>query len=97
MVEKVRIILSISYGVVLGQCTNYLQSRLGGAEDMGDGVQQAEPDQATKKHSVLVVQILQEQIVSYAPPSLHALPPGGLQQLGIQTTVQISNRGVRGM
>ena len=31
-VEKLRINLSIAYGLVLGQCTNYMRSRLKGQE-----------------------------------------------------------------
>ena len=69
---------------------------------MGDNVQRAEHAQDTKNCEVLVVQIRQRHgvspcSVSYTPLLLHAILPVGIQQLGIQTTLQGENRCAGGI
>ena len=69
---------------------------------MGANVERAGSAGINKKHQVLVAQIrrgngVSPRSVPHAPPLIHAIPEGGLQQFGAQIDIQGTDRGAEGV
>ena len=66
--------------------------------EMVANVERARSAGINKKHQVLVTKIqrghrVSPRIVPHAPLLIRAIPAGGLQQLGVQTKVQVTDQG----